>query len=406
MSNRVVTFDCETTTTNKGNPYDPRNRLCSVGVLDNGVYRDYEIEYANNPYSDSLQAIKDSLESADLVVGFNLKFDLAWIRRYIGDISIGRIWDCQLADYISSNQKNIFPSLGSCCDSSGLGSKLDVVRSQYWENGIDTPDIPYSILSEYLEQDVRLTYSLYEEQNSIITERQRVLLNVGCEDLRWLGEAEWNGLPYDVETSHRIEAELIKECDEITVELSNLYSSPHIDWNSSDHISIVLFGGRIYYTGREQYTKELKTGPVIRERNAWFYEEFKQQLKPDKRSENAPLCKITDDAELAKINEKRVEERMKPLQRTFSVAEDILRNFSPRGKVKRTIELLLRRSELRKLISTYYGGIPKIMEEHQWSELHGSFNQVGTRTGRLSSSKPNLQNFAGIIKPLFRSRYE
>ena len=37
--------------------------------------------------------------------------------------------------------------------------------------------------------------------------------------------------------------------------------------------------------------------------------------------------------------------------------------------------------------------------------LHGQLNQCVARTGRLSSSKPNLQNFDGEIKQLFGSRY-
>jgi DNA polymerase-1 len=161
----------------------------------------------------------------------------------------------------------------------------------------------------------------------------------------------------------------------------------------------------LYFTGRETYTKQLKAGPVERERNAWLPWEFKSQLKPPRNSENAPLNKMSDE-ELAKVNIERIADRKKPFVRTYSVAEDILRNFKPKGKVKQTIELLLRRAELQKLISTYYGGIPAIMEKHEWTELHGQFNQVGTRTGRLSSSKPNLQNFAGDIKYLFESRYE
>ncbi len=37
--------------------------------------------------------------------------------------------------------------------------------------------------------------------------------------------------------------------------------------------------------------------------------------------------------------------------------------------------------------------------------IYGQLNQCVARTGRLSSSKPNLQNFDGEIKDLFGSRY-
>ncbi len=406
-SERVVVVDCETTILNNGNPFDPRNRLCSVGISDGGVYTDYKIEYDNSPYGDALVAIRESIERADLVVGFNLKFDLHWLRRYLGPISCRSFWDCQLADYILSYQTRVFPSLDGACSLAGLGSKLDVVATQYWNVGIDTPDIPYGTLSEYLQQDVALTERLYEYQRGLFEQDQQLLTlqRLGNEDLRWLAEAEWNGLLFNVEKSVQKCDELTAECDTITAELSSLYNCPHLDWDSSDHVSIVLYGGILYFVGRETYTRELKAGPALRERNAYLPWEFKGQLKPPRGSENAPLNKIKDDEELARMNAERIELRKKPLVRTYSVAEDILRNFKPKGKVKRTIELLLRRAELRKLISTYYGGIPAIMEKHEWKELHGQFNQAGTRTARLSSSRPNLQNFAGDIKYLFESRY-
>jgi DNA polymerase I-like protein with 3'-5' exonuclease and polymerase domains len=404
---RVVVIDGETTIRNNGNPFDPNNRLCSFGVLDDGEYTDYAIEYDGAPYSDQLECIKGSVEGADVVVGFNLKFDLNWLRRYLGSFRCTRFWDCQLADYILSHQTNIFPSLDDCCDRAGLGRKLDVVATQYWANGIDTPDVPYSTLAEYLRRDVDLTYELYLHQKAKFEADPALykLFQLGCEDLRWLAEAEFNGLVYNVDASREKCAELAVELDSIHDALNRLYDCPHLDWGSSDHISIVLYGGILYFTGRETYTKQLKAGPVERERNAWLPWEFKSQLKPPRNSENAPLNKMSDE-ELAKGNIERIADRKKPFVRTYSVAEDILRNFKPKGKVKQTIELLLRRAELQKLISTYYGGIPAIMEKHEWTELHGQFNQVGTRTGRLSSSKPNLQNFAGDIKYLFESRYE
>ena len=406
-SKRVVVIDGETTIRNNGNPFDPNNRLCSFGVLDAGKYTDYDIEYSNAPYGPQLASIRNSLENADVVVGFNLKFDLNWLRRYLGSFSCASFWDCQLGAYILSHQQEVFPSLDGCCSAAGLGNKLDVVATEYWENGIDTPDVPYAILAEYLRKDVDLTYVLYQHQQEQFAQDPQLLrlMQLGCEDLRWLAEAEYNGLAYDIEESRKRCAELSVERDQITAALSSLYNCPHLDWNSSDHISLVLYGGVLYFTGREQYTKVLKAGPVIRERNAWLPWEFKGQLKPPRGAENSPTDKW-DETELERINGERIAERKKPFVRTYSVAENILRNFKPKGKVKQTIELLLKRAELQKLISTYYGGIPDIMETHEWTELHGQFNQVGTRTGRLSSSKPNLQNFAGDIKYLFRSRYE
>lgn len=55
------------------------------------------------------------------------------------------------------------------------------------------------------------------------------------------------------------------------------------------------------------------------------------------------------------------------------------------------IKLLLSYREYKKLVSTYGEGL--ISEVHPVSKrIHSNFSQLGTRTGRFSSSKPNLQN--------------
>ena len=46
---------------------------------------------------------------------------------------------------------------------------------------------------------------------------------------------------------------------------------------------------------------------------------------------------------------------------------------------------------LLKLINTYIDKLPKCISEVD-GRLHASFHQVGTATGRFSSSDPNLQN--------------
>ena len=47
--------------------------------------------------------------------------------------------------------------------------------------------------------------------------------------------------------------------------------------------------------------------------------------------------------------------------------------------------------ELSKLLSTYVRVLPKLVKQST-GRLHTSFHQIGTATGRLSSSNPNLQN--------------
>ncbi len=74
----------------------------------------------------------------------------------------------------------------------------------------------------------------------------------------------------------------------------------------------------------------------------------------------------------------------------YSTAADVLealRDQDPTG----IIDTILQYRELEKLRSTYLDALPGMVNP-ETGRIHSSFNQVGTSTGRLSSSDPNLQN--------------
>jgi len=77
-----------------------------------------------------------------------------------------------------------------------------------------------------------------------------------------------------------------------------------------------------------------------------------------------------------------------------------------KGK-RHNVDLLLTLAKMEKLNGTYYRGLVKLREEMDWPKglLHGNFQQTVARTGRLSSSKPNLQNFATELQDIFVSKY-
>lgn len=71
----------------------------------------------------------------------------------------------------------------------------------------------------------------------------------------------------------------------------------------------------------------------------------------------------------------------------YSTSAEILEELSGEHPV---IELVLRYRKLTKLNSTYVEGLLKTIGED--GRIHTSFRQTETRTGRISSTEPNLQN--------------
>lgn len=71
----------------------------------------------------------------------------------------------------------------------------------------------------------------------------------------------------------------------------------------------------------------------------------------------------------------------------FSTNAEVLEALKGQHPV---IEILLEYRQLSKLKSTYTDGLLRVVSQD--GRIHTSFNQVETRTGRISSTEPNLQN--------------
>ena len=385
---RSLTLDVETTISNKGNPFDETNKLCYVGLL-GSTPRTISIEYGDEPYRHKLDEIQKEIDESEILVGFNIKFDLHWLRKYGINFVGKRVWDCQLVHFILTGQQYPYPSLNSVSAYYDLGSKLDVVATEYWGNKIDTPNIPKDILEEYLIGDLQLTQKVYEKQMeefAVSTKPMQRLISLHNQDLIILQEMEFNGLLFDENSSNRLAKELVDQIEIIDKILFEYHELVEFNPNSTEHVSSLLYGGTIKVKRRE-VIGVFKTGTRMgQQKERWVEHEitFPRLINPIKGSE------------LAK-------------EGFFSTDDQTLKSLKTRSKYgKDLVEVLVTRATLEKRLSTYYKGLVDLRKEMNWHEgrLHGQLNQCVARTGRLSSSKPNLQNFDGEIKTLFGSRYE
>lgn len=102
-----------------------------------------------------------------------------------------------------------------------------------------------------------------------------------------------------------------------------------------------------------------------------------------------------------------VENKIKPIgargkSGDYSTKAELLEKFADQGH--EIAQAILRFRELDKLYGTYIKGMGGAITDK--GRIHCRFNRIGTKTGRLSSSKPNLQNIPNNDEFPIRDAFE
>jgi len=320
-----------------------------------------------------------------VVVLANGKHDIGWMRRYGFATDDMTFWDVLIAQFIISHQTVKFPSLDYCCEQYGIPQKLSVVKTEYWEKGIDTKDIPWPILEEYAAHDTFVTLAIYNAQIKVMTPAQIKLCKLMSQDMLILQEMEQNGLLYDPELCEERSKKLDEETEILKQKLSNFYPNIPINFNSGDDLSAFLYGGTIVET--------IKV-------HDGFYKSGAKKGQPK-------LKNSTIEHHLPKLFEPLKGTELKK-EGYYETNEGVLKKLKGSVRSKMVVRLLLDLAKAEKINGTYYKGLPKLNEEMHWKKgkLHGQLNQTLAQTGRLSASKPNQQNMASEIQDIFVSEYE
>lgn len=372
---QILYLDVETTTKNKGHPFDPDNFLVSVThcVCTNPVC----FNYLRDP--DFLGPITREMGCAE-ICGFNIKFDLHWLARYGRVFVEPRVWDCMLAEYIISGQKNGFMSLNETLSSYGLPVKPDKIR-EYWDAGISTEHIPINELQEYAEWDVACLPLIRSNQQALMTPEQINLCYLMGEDLKALQAAEFAGIKYDDYKADKLINETQAALNDIKQGLAiHLPDScrEYFNWNSGDHVSAFLYGGRVdfEYSVPESavYKSGAKSGQAYT-KNRWFRftVDFEGWFPP-------PLDKgVSKNETQTNKNYHRYqcdEPTLKSLRATSQRHREILQLLNAYASKEKVVSMA---ESLRKTM---------VIKNWQDNTLHPQFNQNIAITGRLSSSAP------------------
>jgi DNA polymerase I-like protein with 3'-5' exonuclease and polymerase domains len=218
------------------------------------------------------------------------------------------------------------------------------------------------------------------------------LFRLHCQDLLVLEEMEWNGMVFATEEALKYAAELETEIDAIIRAFRAHVLKDCVSISSGKHLSSILYGGTIveefrvpsgyYKTGAKQGQVKYS---IVKEQHT-----FERLIDPLYNTETANSKKQEGDAS------------------GWSVSEEVLTALKPKGKAKQIIDLVLQYRKIEKLRGTYLQGYSDLIKQMNWEPnmLHGTLNQCVAVTGRLSSSKPNLQNADKKTKMFLRSRYD
>jgi len=391
---KIITIDTETSCYNKGNFKDRRNNLVTFQYK----YLGEDAVVIRTLRTNKREEVQKVISDADMLVGFNIKFDLHWLRNYGIDTSGIRVWDCQLAEYLLESQQNPYNSLNDALQKYGLDLKPDTVKEEYWVKGVNTDDIPEEILNEYGKYDVEGTEEVFKKQREQFKNEAKgrlPLLKLQNADLLVLEDIEYNGVCFDTKSAVAYSRDVEDRCVEVIKRIHEIINIPEgceFNISSNDHLSAVIYGGVITTTIRTPngvFATGAKVGQVKYSLSKVEHS-FPQLAVPNPKKETKK-SKLGDGS-----------------KQSWSVAEDVLLNLKGSKQTKELITLVLEHSKLEKLIGTYLLGYTKLIEEMNWPKdmLYSNMNQCTAITGRLSSSKPNSQNADPETKKFMGSRYK
>lgn len=350
LTGTYATIDIETTNINKGSAVIKNNRILYTSIkFSDGTRLSLEGDEV------FLSRHLDKLCSVDFIIAHNAKFELQWLLRAGIELNKAIVFDTMIAEYVLAGNRKWPLDLDSVTRKYGGSGKAGFISAMI-AAGICPSELPKNRLHSYCNIDVDETEKTFLAQRALLSiEGLLPIFYTRCLVTPMLADIGMIGMHLDKDRVYEIYTKYVAEHRDLVSKLDKITGG--INMASPQQVAEFLYG--------ELGFKELtdRRGNKIRG-------------KPSKKFPEG--------------NPKTDEETITQLKCTNK-------------RQREFIELKLKESELRKKITTYLELFIEACEEHDCL-LHGSINQTITMTQRLSSSKPNMQNFDRKLKKVFNSR--
>ena len=434
-------------------PHNKNNDLVSIGILnvDTGE-EDYVAVYHNEKAhsADRRAEVKNKIQSADILIGHNIKYDLQWL--WASGIEYdGMVYDTMIGEYILARGERVSISLANSCERRGLANKKSDITKEYWDKGIGYEAMPWDIVEEYGRADIRATRDLYMDQlKELAGTTLMATVNLTNNMCMCLSEIEYKGLAIDMAKLDEVEFDYRMEKKELTRRLQEMVHSymgdTPVNLSSPEQISSMVFS----YVPRDKknhamlYQLDRPFRPKIA--SAKFKDMVRKGCKKIKKTIASHCNHCNGTGRLRKLrkdgspykNEHTCSYCGGSGMRYFETSETAGLNIFPPDSTWATangfstdktklrilskqltalnaekysdaiefLEKIVRLGAVETYLSAFVEGIRKRTIDGM---LYAEFNQCRTSTGRLSSSSPNMQNMPRgntfPVKEAFVSRY-
>jgi DNA polymerase I-like protein with 3'-5' exonuclease and polymerase domains len=388
----LIVFDTEYTYEfSKGNIFDPRNNIVSIAVLAICGERKRLYQYhfyepsVSNCTLDDLHRVFSDYQA--LLIGHNVKVDVHWLDK-LGIKHGERYYDTMFTAFVLAEGQRKPLSLKHLS-----GAKQELGDLLVHKHGVSPADIFPKWLLAYNTQDVYATYKLFKKQQRILKDikeqiRKRWLpkntylapIKLMNDLLPCIIEMERNGFCVNKEELERARVKayedrriLIRNIRKI---LRRLWGIKYFKITSSQQKSNFIYGSTLRPEFRKEWADYFAShNPFAAGETQRFFELYSRAFEPIPGLGVDPVLNAVRKASL-------------------SSDRDTLKELLHHNPGQRVLKLFYEESRLETLISTFIDGtIEKGFDRQGKFWLNTSYNQCVARTGRLSSSNPNLHNW-------------